>query len=342
MLRDFLNWWFGQLLELLPERLRGSALTAADATVITPVGDPIKGIAVGLRRGGKETLLGQFALDASERLDLPSSSAKPAVLRLTEADVLAKTLTLPLAAERELDQALLFELDRETPFKPDELYWNHRLEAADRQNARLMVRLVLTPKAHLAPLLEALARAELTPVRAEIGDGPDAGFWLPLDSDHRSVERARRPLLKPLAACCALLALAAVVTPFIRQSIAMAKLDQAVAAGRAAAAEADKLRSEIARLVGSADLVMKEREKVGQPLTVLATATRVLPDDSYLTELQLQQRKLTMSGRSAAAARLIAAVAADSQFHNPTFAAPVTRIEALRQEIFTIVTEVAP
>jgi general secretion pathway protein L len=342
MLHDFLNWWVGRLLELFPERLRGSGLTEADATVITPIGEPKEGVAVVLRRGGKETLLGQFALDPSELPDLPSSSAKPAVLRLSETDVLAKTLVLPLAAERELDQALLFEIDRETPFKPDELYWNHRVEAADRQNARLMVRLVLTPKSQLAPLLEPLERVGVTPVRAEIADGPDAGFWLPLNSDHRSVDRGRRPLLKPLAAGCALLALAAIVTPFVRQSITMAKLDQSVAAGRAAATEADKLRSEITRLAGGADLILKEREKVGQPLAVLAAATRVLPDDSYLTELQLQQRKLTMSGRSAAAARLIAAVAADSQFHNPTFAAPVTRIEALHQEIFTIVTEVAP
>jgi hypothetical protein len=35
-------------------------------------------------------------------------------------------------------------------------------------------------------------------------------------------------------------------------------------------------------------------------------------------------------------------MAADNEFHNPAFAAPVTRIEALRQEIFTIDAEVAP
>jgi general secretion pathway protein L len=70
--------------------------------------------------------------------------------------------------------------------------------------------------------------------------------------------------------------------------------------------------------------------------------TRVLPDDSYLTELELLQRKLTLSGRSVAAARLIGAFAANGEFRNPSFAAPVTRIEALRQEIFTIVAEVGP
>ena len=40
--------------------------------------------------------------------------------------MLAKTVTLPLAAERELEQVLAFEMDRETPFKAEELYWIHR------------------------------------------------------------------------------------------------------------------------------------------------------------------------------------------------------------------------
>jgi general secretion pathway protein L len=345
MVRDFLSWWFEQLADLLPQALRRSPPTAADATVIAPMGvtgQAIEAVAVGVRRNGKESLLGQFALGASGLSEIPRSPGKPAVLRLREADVLAKSVTLPLAAEREVDQALLFEMDRETPFKPDELYWNHRIEAVDRPNARLLVRLVLAPKAYLAPLLDLLGQANITPVRAEIADGPDAGFWLPLDGDGHADHRSASPLVKPLAVCCAVLALAAVVTPFVRQSAATSKLDQSLATGRGAAAEADRLKSEIARLVGSADLVEKEREKVGQPLAVLTAATRVLPDDSYLTEMQLQQRKLTLSGRSAAAARLIGVMAADSEFHNPAFAAPVTRIEALRQEIFTIVTEVVP
>jgi general secretion pathway protein L len=345
MVRDFLGWWFGQLADFLPQRLRRSAPTAADATVVTPIGAAghgIEAVAVGLRRNGKETFLGQFALSASGLAELPRTAGKPVVLRLGEADVLGKTVVLPLAAEREIDQALAFEMDRETPFTAEELYWNHRVVGADRQNGRLSLRLLLVPRANLAPLLGLLAAVGIAPVRAEIGDGPDAGSWLPLDGVGHPADRGTSRLIKPMAICCAVLALAAVVTPFVRQSVATARLDRALAVGHKAAAEADALRTEIARLSGSADLVEKAREKVGQPLAVLAAATRVLPDDTYLTELELRQRKLTMSGRSAAAARLIGAVAADSEFRNPAFAAPVTRIEALRQEIFTIITEVAP
>lgn len=345
MVREFFSWWFGQLAELLPRRLRRSAPTAADATVITPITGPgggLAAIAVGLRRNGKETLLGRFALGASGFAELPRSAAKPAVLRLGEAEVLGKTVTLPLAAEREVDQALAFEMDRETPFTVEELYWNHRIEATDRQNGRLSVRLLLIPKATLSPLLTFLGQIGIVPVRAEIGDGPDAGSWLPLDGDGRPAHPGASRLVKPAAVCCAALALAAIVTPFVRQSTAMASIDRELATGRAAAAEAESLRREIQRLSGSADLVEKERDKVGQPLAVLAALTRVMPDDTFLTEMELQQRKLTLSGRSAAAARLIGAFAIDNEFRNPAFAAPVTRIEALHQEIFTIITEVAP
>ena len=180
------------------------------------------------------------------------------------------------------------------------------------------------------------------PERVEIADGPDEGGYVPLVADNVRSRRISGRLIVPAAICCGALALATVVTPFVRQSIAFGKLEQAVASGRAAADEAAGLRREIDQLSGSADLIQSERDKVGRPLEVLAAATRILPDNTYLTELELAQRKLTLSGRSAAAARLIGAFAADSEFRNPAFAAPVTRIEALHQEIFTIIAEVGP
>ena len=75
-------------------------------------------------------------------------------------------------------------------------------------------------------------------------------------------------------------------------------------------------------------------------MVVLAAATRILPDDTYLIEIELRQRKVTLSARSADAARLIGALASDPEFRNPGFSAPVTRLEALRAELFTINAEV--
>jgi general secretion pathway protein L len=346
MFREFLSWWLGQLADLLPAFLRPTAPTNQDATVIAPVGPiahGIEAVAVGQRRNGKEAPLGHFALGPAGVAELPRAAGRPTVLRLGQADVLGKTVSLPLAAERELEQVLSFEMDRETPFQADQLYWSHGIAAVDRPNERLSVRLRLVPKASLAPLLSALSQIGIVPDRVEVADGPDAGACLPLFAENGAARRAGgRFVLPAAAACCAVLAIAAVVTPFLRQSAALAALDRQLASGQAAAAEAAGLRREIDQLSQSADLIQNERGKVGRPLDILADVTRVVPDDSYLTELELLQRKLTVSGRSAAAARLIGAFAANGAFRNPAFAAPVTRIEALRQEIFTIVAEVGP
>src|ERR1051325_2271629 len=111
-----------------------------DARLISPPGPHCGGteaVVVSLRRNGRETPLGRFGLAASALGDIPRPSGKPAVLRVGESDVLGKTLSLPLAAERQLEQVLAFEMDRETPFKPDELFWTHRIDRRDRQTGQI-------------------------------------------------------------------------------------------------------------------------------------------------------------------------------------------------------------
>jgi general secretion pathway protein L len=235
-------------------------------------------------------------------------------------------------------------MDRETPFTVDEVYWSHRIAGRDRQRQQMTVRLLLMPRARLAALLGALAAAGLRPKRAEIVGGPDEGCCLPLDTDggQRHSEPRRRWLLWPAAALCAGLAVLMAVLPFVRQANALAEVNREIAADRPVAAEAEGLRREIDRLASAANVVESERDKAGRPLGTLATLTRLVPDDTYLTELQQQQRKMSVSGRSAAASRLIAALATGNELRDPAFAAPVTRAEGSRPEIFTITVEIGP
>jgi general secretion pathway protein L len=346
MFRDFFAWWIGQLSDLLPQRWGRLASSGEDALVIEPVGSPsreLDTIGINLRRRGRETPLGHFSLAAGSADELPRSPGKRWVLRLRQADVLAKTVTLPLAAENHARQALAFQMDQETPFTPDEIYWSHSIKGRDRQSGRLSIRLLLVPRQNLAALLGALDHVGIVPNRAEIGDGPDQHCILPLDGDTGSLDRPeRRALLWPAVACCFLLAVGSIATPFMRQAISLAGVDREISAGRATASEVEKLRRELDRLSGTIDVVQSERDKAGRPLATLATLTRILPDDTYLTEVTQQQRKVTLSGRSAAAARLIGALSAGEGLRNVAFAAPVTRLEAIRAELFTIIAEVVP
>jgi general secretion pathway protein L len=319
MVRDFLRWWLSQLAELLPRSLRRSGAGQDDAVLVTPIGllgQGIDAVALDLRRNGRETELGRFSLGAADLAQTVRAAGRPVVLRLPEGDLLGKTVSLPLAAERNLKQVLAFEMDRETPFAADELYWTHRVAAADRKNGRLSIRLLLVPKEKLAPLLRALGNVGLVPRRAEIASGPDAGSHLPLDDNGGRLDHRGNRLLWPLAACCAALAIAAVATPFVRQALVLSELDRQVAAARSAAAEAERLQREIRSLTVSAELIEKERGEAGRPLQILAAATGILPDDTYLSQLEIRDRKVTLSGRSAGAARLIGKLAASGEFRN--------------------------
>ena len=73
-----------------------------------------------------------------------------------------------------------------------------------------------------------------------------------------------------------------------------------------------------------------------RPPRSIAAITDILPDDTWLTELTLRQRKLGMAGRSAGAARLIGLLSADPTIGDATFAAPVTRANQGGVDAFSI------
>jgi general secretion pathway protein L len=345
MFGEFFRWWWGQLAELVPGRWRSAEAGGGDALIIGPaaaLGDRPEAVTVSVRQRGRENPVGRFGLGAAGLAGVPRPAGKPVLLRLGESDVLGKTLALPLAAERQLEQALAFEMDRETPFKPDELFWTYRIARRDRQAKQLLVRLLLLPRAKVERMLAGLEHAGLRPRWAEVAAGPDRGCRVPLGGDTRRHGRARPWLQWSAAAACALLALGAIAGPFIRQSAEFSAIERRMAGDRDGAAEAEKLRREIDRLSGNIDLIESERAKTGRPLAILAAVTQLLPDDSYLTEFVQQQRKLTLSGRSAAASRLIGALAGGNLLRNPAFSAPVTRIEATHSEVFSITAEIAP
>ena len=348
MLNELFAWWIGQLSDCLPKRWRRAAVSMQDCLAITPVGPvgsaPTR-VSVSTWVRNRETPLGEFQIDAGDLAGIAIPSGLPVVLRLADSTVLCKIVTLPLAAERDLAQVLAFEMDRETPFAADEVVWGYRVVGRDRQRGQLTVRLRLTSRAGLAPLFGALSRDGMPVTRVEIAGGADDGFTLPLNTDAERPARRRGVirLLRPVSVgICLTLVLLAAAAPFVRQRRDVARLDREIAVARSAAEQAERLRRDIDRLKDAGDVVKKERAAAGDPLAVLAALTAALPDDTYLTELQQQEHKVTFGGRSAAASRLIGAIAKSDELHNPVFVAPVTRMEATHQEVFSISAETQP
>jgi general secretion pathway protein L len=266
----------------------------------------------------------------------------PVRLRLPSGLLLEKHLALPLSAERELIRVIGYEMDRETPFAADEVYWDSTVEQRDRVNGRLKLRLSLVPRAPLRALMAGLHHAGLAPTAIDAGlpQGEFRPIALAGTARRRGLVLTRA--VPAAAIICVVLALVAVAVPFIRQAIEFGRVDGRIAELQPAVDEAEGLRRRIEGNTAGGDVLAEQRAKVGDVLKLLAAMTQVLPDDTHLTDFTLRQHKMTLNGQSAGAAKLIGALSQEPSIQNPTFAAPVTRNEGVKMDIFTITAEARP
>jgi general secretion pathway protein L len=202
--------------------------------------------------------------------------------------------------------------------------------------------LTIVPRAPLQPILAALRLAGLAPARIESSDAAGLQPAIPL-----SDEQPDRSWLGPRTeagafACCGFLAAVAVALPLVQQAIASARLDDEIAAVKPQVTEVEALRTKIANAATSSGVVAAANSKVGSALQAIGLLTDILPDDTFLTALSVRGRKVTFSGRSVAAARLIGMMAANPQVHNPAFTAPVIRDDTSGSEMFSIQVELGP
>ncbi len=343
MFRELYRWWLDQLAGLLPQALRRPGAVLPDATI---VGLEPGAYTLSLRRNGGVNSLARFERNSQgiralqQRLAGLGANAPGLALGLPRERVLAKRVTLPLAARADLAQALAFEIARETPFEEGEVLWDYTLVRVDRALGRLEAELVLVPRAPLADDIAAIAAAHLAADAVEV-EGLARPYRMALGGSARREGRAPQRAMPALAALTVLLALAAVLTPFVKQQWALGRLGSEIAALDSDVHAAAAMRSELEKLSKAADFLGTERARIGSPLATLAALTRVVPDDSYLTVLTLRDGQLTIAGRSPSSAGLIVKLAATKTFKDPAFVEPVVRAKGDDLEFFTIRTAVA-
>ena len=341
ILREVVQWWLRQMRSLLPERLLPDSWRS-DALLIELSGpSETADILITQRRRNRETAVGNFRLDNIGTQAANSVISRPAgqvILRPWSGAVLQRKVTLPLAAEHDLSQVLRYELDRLTPFTADQVFWSATTERRSRETGRLELSLLLVPRSLVQSAMSALAAAGLRV--SAIETTTSAGQLRHIELASSSMPRKR---VVPVAwGIAGAMAVAALVTPFVTQSLALRAVDTRIAALQPRVAQVEALRKQIAAGSAGNDVIAAEHAAIGDTLQVLATVTDLLPDDTVLADLSLRQGKLSISGRSRSAPQLIPAMAGDPTLHNPSFAAPVTRTPDGKADTFVIRAELNP
>jgi general secretion pathway protein L len=343
MLNELASWWLRQMRELLPERLRQRAAGPANAVVFA--WHETAGIQLLVRRDHKETSLGRFGLDEAglrmARTMLGSRRRPAIVLRLPPGMLLERQVTLPLAAEQGLDRVVRYEMDRFTPFTVNEVFYAYSIQRRDQARSRIVIGIVLVPRARLASVLETMRQLQLTPTMLEAAGSSGELQQIPLASAASGKLRWRGRGLVVAGVTCAALAVAAVVLPFWRQAQARDAVEARIAAFKPQLDEVEAVRKRLAAVSESADVFTAEHARVGDALHAIATLTELLPDDTHLISLVMQKREVSLQGESAAAAKLLTTLSADPTIRNAAFTAPVTR-NAAGDDVFAIRVEIVP
>jgi general secretion pathway protein L len=342
VLAEFFTWWRQHLLELVPEALSRRAGPEFNALVIDSTTSDL--VTLRRRRSGVETRVAQLRLDepglTSLRAALSARAAGEAVLlRVPGSYVLERPVALPLAAERDVERVLAYDMERLTPFSVDEVFWAAAVEARDRTRSRLQLRLTFIPRAYVQATIDTLADCAGRPNYIE-ADTPSGPRVIRLQHEASSGGIAR---LSGRAAAAVLAGLAAtvVISPFLRQSLDLEASQAQLNALAPRIGEVNTLRDRIAGAGAGGDAVANETKRLGDMMEALAAITEILPDDSYLTEFTMRERKITLAGQASSAPKLISALSADPRIRNPAFTAPVTRNENNRNDVFAIRADLA-
>ena len=325
----FARWWGGERAGLMPGALRRAVGLESLELLVLAQADDLR-----LRRrrvGGLEDLGGLEALptaagDARIVLQIPAERA------------FVKTVQLPLAAAENLPEVLAFEMDRQTPFQPDQVHFGYSMLDRDTAEKTLRARLSVVPRTVVADALKRLRARGLSPDAIEI---LDADRLIDVPGGARAAPGIGR-LNGLLMVLCLLLLAAAIASPAAVRHYRIAGMEREIAVLKPRAEVALARRGDVDRRTEGAVRAVAARAAAPFATGVLEEVTRLLPDDTWLAQLNIVSGRVEIEGSTASATNLVPLLEGSPRFAAVSFRAPLTTNAVTRREHFQFVIELAP
>jgi general secretion pathway protein L len=251
-----------------------------------------------------------------------------AELRLPADRLVAAQLKVPLEAAGFASEIVASRLDRLTPWRPEKLLYGFAVARTPGPDAQVTVDVVATSREIVAAGMSRLATFGLLPSRvgsaAQPVEEPLRIDLLRGENDTAGKARRRR------IGTATLFVLALSVAGFLASTVALS-----LSAGEVA--DADAALSATRRKIASGANGGGEREREAALLAAKTPAratfvlidrlATILPDTTYLDELDILPQSLRLAGTSAEASALVGILEAEPTLSEARFAAPVTRQE---------------
>lgn len=261
------------------------------------------------------------------------------VLRLQPPESLVREIRLPAAASENLGQVLRYEMDRHTPFSADAVYYGYRvLGQAPDNSIRVQLAVVLRERLdqwldrlHLRGVYPGLVVADQAP---QIDLAPAKG---------RGPRGRGGSLVQGILLGAVVLALIGVlVLPlwFLRDTAIQLLRERGQV--RNVAMQAEALREQRDALEHQTNYLVARKLEHPSVLRILEELTAILPDNTWVRDLQMRGDRIVIQGLSASASGLIERIESSPLFGEVAFAAPVTADPRSAKDSFQIELHVVP
>jgi general secretion pathway protein L len=330
----FFHWWFDELRQSLPQAWQQKLQHALRRVTLHIDQDSLQ---LGVDENRSLLQLESFSLTQGVALqqqqinDLlieQDLSEAPRYLLLDSEAVLSKEMLLPAAAEANLSQVLSFEMDRQTPFRAKDIYFDWKILESGSDTGQIRVGIFLVPRSEINKTLRALQIRNLAPAGIDILDhGRTMGLnLLPTEQRVRQANKTARFNLVLAGAAVILLALVMAQSLYLR-SHQVAELEAAIAEVQSEARRVQRIKEQIGDSSEAATFLTVRRDESPLAIEVLADITRILPDDTYLDRLVIGQTNVQIQGKSQNAQQLIEKVNESELFDAASFRGS-TRLDA--------------
>lgn len=321
----FFAWWFGELAALIPSAVRKrlvrhERVIAVDVDAHAFALSEVRGEAV--REIGRVERHDDAAIELAELSRLMRKTGRArrgCALRLGGGQVLRDRIHLPLATEENLHEVVRYQLDRLTPFSPEEVYFDCRVLDRHSTAGTMAVDLAVAPRPIIA---QALAEANARGLRVgcvtyageEVPPG-DGINLLPLE-DRPPPPRGMAVLNAALMIVMAGLIGLMIAIPMERDRRLAEALEQAVERERVLFRTAESRLAERESTMREASRILERKRRAASVTVTLDRLTRLLPDDTWLTQFRLRDGKARIVGQSPSSSRIIGLVEGSPAFGN--------------------------
>ncbi|MHA1537280.1 MAG: PilN domain-containing protein [Alphaproteobacteria bacterium] len=353
----FFRWWGSEMAAFLPAALRGR-LARGGQRLIVEISD--ERARFGFEKGRDTRPLGEVTISPAGLAGRPDSGQRDAVakivrgararfaevvLNLPRDKVLRRLVDLPAVAAENLREVLGFEMDRHTPFKDDEVYFDYRIEGSDPEGKRIKVDLVVVPRAVADQVVQLATSWGLGPDRLAVGGGPEEAAR-PFNLLPAGAVRARtglgRYFVLALLVVALLLSAAALYLPLERERKLLAATEAELAKVKSEAIAVDNLKSQIEEILQRGSFVVERKRGEHGPIELLDELTHLVPDHTWVLKFGYRGQRLTLSGYSAKPSSLIGLLEESAMLTGVRFSAPVTMDQKIGLERFNLEATVMP